>query len=118
MKEQTGIDLLASYKRASNIVKAEEKKDSCHYEAIISENDVVTDYEKSLAKALMTFKKSLDFKQNLESLAALNPIIQAFFDNLIVNDDNSVVRLNRLNLLGRFRFLCDSVCEFVKIESI
>ncbi len=111
-----GIDLLAGYKRASNIVKAEEKKDSCHYEKRVEITNVSTDTEKSLAKALIDFTKSDDFQSNLMQLSHLNPLIQSFFDTLIVNDDNPNVRINRLNLLGSFRFLCCSVCEFDKIE--
>jgi glycyl-tRNA synthetase beta chain len=118
MQTSKGLDLLANYKRASNIVKAEEKKDSCDYKTSVDISDVTTEYEKSLAHALTEFKKSDDFKQNLETLTLLNPLITAFFDNLIVNDDNPVVRIHRLNLLGSFRGLCNSVCTFDKIESV
>lgn len=115
IQTQAGINLLAGYKRASNIVKAEEKKDSCIYEKVIPETQFLTNYEKSLAKELSYFTITDNFQENLQKLSALNPIIQAFFDNLIVNDDDKTIRLNRLNLLGGFRFLCDSVCEFDKI---
>lgn len=111
-----GIDLLAGYKRASNIVKAEEKKDSCYYQKSVNINDVTTDTEKSLAMAISELHLSHNFQSNLIQLSNLNPLIQSFFDTLIVNDDNQNVRINRLNLLGSFRFLCDSVCDFDKIE--
>jgi glycyl-tRNA synthetase beta chain len=108
---------LARYKRASNIVKAEEKKDTCLYEKMVVANDLTTEYERTLLNALLSFKKSDDdFSQTLGELTGLNPMIAAFFDNLIVNDADAHIRLNRLNLLGSFRLLCDSVCEFSKIE--
>ncbi len=117
---QAGLDLLAGYKRASNIVRAEEKKDSCTYEKKILSNAFTTEYEQALAQKLSelddTLKTQDNFSEKLHLLSEVNPLITVFFDNLIVNDSDNNIRLNRLNLLGFFRFLCDSVCEFAKIE--
>ena len=116
IQTEAGVNLLAGYKRASNILKATEKKDGCVYEKWIATDKLTTEYEKTLSNALLNFKKSDDFLETLHALTILNPMIAAFFDNLIVNDDNVDIRFNRLNLLGNFRLLCDSMCEFNKLE--
>jgi len=120
LQTQDGQTFLDNYKRAVNIVKAEEKKDQKTYEAAIQSDHLTHDAEKALSKALqdatLSFMQPLLFEQKLQALSNLNILIQDFFDHLIVNDDNAAIRINRLNILGNFRELCHSVCEFAKIE--
>ena len=52
----------------------------------------------------------------MEAMATLRAPIDAFFDAVQVNSDNSVVRLNRLNLLSRIRQTCLQVADLTKIE--
>jgi glycyl-tRNA synthetase beta chain len=120
MDTPIGVDLLGNYKRASNIVKAEEKKDKAIYETLIPASDLTTDHEKTLSDQLGNIVEfclnNHNFQHKLDKLTTLNPLITTFFDSLIVNDDNPTIRLQRLNVLGAFRELCNSVCEFSKIE--
>jgi glycyl-tRNA synthetase beta chain len=126
INETDGVQLLANYKRVSNIVKAEEKKDKQIYKKLLAYDvcvkDFTTDFEikllQQLTKVHEIFQTQHDFTIRITELTSFNQIIINFFDNLIVNHDNPTVRIQRLNLLGAFRELCESICEFSKIETI
>jgi glycyl-tRNA synthetase beta chain len=49
-------------------------------------------------------------------MSALRAPIDAFFNAVQINTDNSVVRRNRLNLLHRIRATCSGVADLTKIE--
>ncbi len=52
----------------------------------------------------------------MSAMASLRAPIDAFFDAVQVNSDNSTVRRNRLNLLSRIRTICSSVADLTKID--
>ena len=115
-----GANLLAAYKRAANILKKEEGKWSVN--DIISDVDWQTDellLRQALAVAGIDAVASVgveDFGAAMTSLASLRAPIDAFFDNVIVNDPNIGVRARRLSLLARFRDAVHAVADFSKIE--
>ena len=51
------------------------------------------------------------------SIRQAKPIIFAFFDNIIVNDNDEIIRKNRLELLQMFCRTFENYINFSKIES-
>ena len=110
LKTDDGANLLAGYKRAANILKAEEKKSSKTYTSEVSEGLLTAPPEKSLYAALEKAKAGIvpaleneDFSAAMQQMAALRGPVDAFFEGVKVNDDNPELRENRLNLLASLR---------------
>ncbi len=57
-----------------------------------------------------------DFEAAMTALASLRAPIDAFFENVTVNDADPAKRTNRLALLARFRDAVHRVADFSKIE--
>jgi glycyl-tRNA synthetase beta chain len=111
------------YKRANNILTAEEKKDGVEYsldpDARLAENGA----EKALFAALDVAEaligpavKVEDFGAAMSAMAALRGPIDGFFEGVMVNAENSMVRRNRLCLLNRIRRVMGQVADFAEIE--
>lgn len=119
----TGAALLGTYRRAANILKAEEKKDQKTYGGAVSGDALREEVEINLNTALNeTAGKvgaALDKHQYAEAaalLAALQPYLDAFFDQVMVNAEDAAIRTNRLNLLGQIRNVCHQFADFSQIE--
>ncbi len=117
-----GKNLLAGYKRAANILKAEEKKGTA-VAAAVDAGLFKEAEEKALAAAVETAAKaahaavaSEDFEAAMKALASLRAPVDAFFDKVLVNDADAGVRANRLALLTVLREACHQVADFSKIE--
>ena len=50
------------------------------------------------------------------AMAALRAPIDAFFEAVKINDDNAMIRRNRLNLLSQIRSTCARAADLTKIE--
>jgi len=118
-----GTNLLQGYKRANNILAAEEKKDGVSYEGTPEVKFTEEDIEKALffaldssEAAISTALKAEDFAAAMAALAQLRQPIDAFFEGVQVNSDNSIVRRNRLCLLNRIREVMHRVAIFRAIE--
>ncbi|MGE3692288.1 MAG: glycine--tRNA ligase subunit beta [Novosphingobium sp.] len=116
---QDGANLLAGYKRAANILKAEEKKGW----ADGAVNPAPEMAEKALIEALDAAGPTAaaavaaeDFAGAMAALASLRAPIDAFFDHVTVNDADAQKRAARLSLLARFRDAVHQVADFSKIE--
>lgn len=59
--------------------------------------------------------KTRDYTQQLVNLAALREPVDAFFDGVMVNADDPVVRGNRLALLGKLDMACRSVADLSQL---
>ena len=57
-----------------------------------------------------------DFAAAMAALATLRAPIDAFFDQVTVNDADTAKRTNRLSLLARFRDAVHGVADFSRIE--
>ncbi|MBS1181318.1 MAG: glyS [Proteobacteria bacterium] len=117
-----GRNLLAGYKRAANILKAEEKKGTA-VAAAVDASLFREAEEKALAAAVETAAKAVrdavateDFEGAMKALATLRAPVDAFFDKVLVNDADEQVRANRLALLTVLRNACHQVADFSKIE--
>lgn len=118
-----GEDLLAAYKRASNIVRIEEEKDQQSYQGSVTPSLFRQDQEKNLIQALEKTKEPLDMlmdNQNFEGamhqLSKLRSLVDGFFDQVTVNDNDPEVRQNRLRLLSKIKSTLEQVADFSKIE--
>lgn len=117
-----GKNLLAGYKRAANILKAEEKKGTA-VAASVDASLFKEAEEKALAAAIETAAKTAhdavaaeNFEGAMKALATLRAPVDAFFDKVLVNDADEKVRANRLALLTVLRDACHQVADFSKIE--
>jgi glycyl-tRNA synthetase beta chain len=115
-----GSNLLAGLKRAVNILRAEQKKHPGEtYDGAFKDLLAAAPEEKALAAALAAARKALDaylaredFAGAMAALAALRAPVDAFFDKVLVNDPNEMVRLNRLRLLSQMRDAAGQVADF------
>jgi glycyl-tRNA synthetase beta chain len=118
-----GKNLLAGTKRASNILSIEEKKDKRSFDGAPDPALYKLTEEKTLAKAIDDVKVQAgaavakeDFAGAMSAMAKLRPAVDAFFDEVKVNDDDAKVRENRLKLLNEIRAATRAVADFSKIE--
>ncbi|WP_456389492.1 glycine--tRNA ligase subunit beta [Profundibacter sp.] len=123
LKTDDGENLLQGVKRASNILSAEEKKDGVEYSFGADIKFAEVDEERNLFEALKTAEATItpaleaeDFAAAMSAMATLRKPIDAFFDKVQVNTDNTTVRRNRLNLLSQIRKICSSVVDLSLIE--
>jgi glycyl-tRNA synthetase beta chain len=121
---EDGANLLAGYKRATNILRIEEKKDGeGAFNAAPDASLFTQDEEKALAAAIATASKAAkaavakeDFAAAMSALASLRAPVDAFFDKVTVNADDAKVRANRLKLLAQIRAALHEVADFSKVE--
>lgn len=113
---EDGANLLAGYKRAANILKKEE------WEAG-AVNPAPEPAEAALAAALDAAEpkataaiEAEQFEDAMAALAILRAPIDAFFDQVTVNDADPAKRAARLGLLARMRDAVHKVADFAKIE--
>ncbi len=119
VRTDDGENLLQGYKRANNILAAEEKKDGVSYEGEPDVKYAEEDAEKALFAALDAAEPQItqavnaeDFAAAMAALASLRAPIDAFFDTVQVNSENQIVRRNRLCLLNRIREVMHKVAIF------
>jgi glycyl-tRNA synthetase beta chain len=119
-----GDNLLIAYRRAANILKIEEKKDCRSYDTLTDLGLFASDEEKILFTGLEACSNLIsdavvveNFSVAMQALAKLRGPVDAFFDKVIVNDDNKIIRENRLKLLSLIRSALDGVADFSKVEA-
>ena len=111
-----GAGLMAGWRRVSSMLSAEEKKAKKSFPAA-TDPGLFNDIEQRLYTALAAVPDSdVDFASKLTALGQLRLPIDAFFDGIVVNDDDPAIRLNRLGLLAVIREKMLMVADFSKIE--
>ena len=129
LKTDDGANLLAGYKRAVNILRAEEKKEAGLAESLAADlvNKVepsgILDAERTLTEVLVGAElaaqhalNSEDFAGAMAALAQLRAPVDAFFDQVLVNDPDPMLRRSRLLLLSKVRAALERVADFSQIE--
>jgi glycyl-tRNA synthetase beta chain len=123
LDSEDGKNLLAGYKRATNIIRIEEKKDGRAYTGAPQPKLYRQAEEKALAAAIDAAKEEAaravekeDFAAAMRAMAKLRPHVDAFFDKVTVNVDDKAVRENRLKLLNQIREATRRVADFSRIE--
>lgn len=122
LKTDDGANLLAGVKRASNILAIEEKKDKQSYAGHADPALLVMPEEQNLfvavTKVANDTRKAIDverFDGAMRALAELRAPVDAFFDQVTVNDADPKLRKNRLALLSQIRSATSNVADFSKI---
>tara|TARA_R110002020_G_scaffold83397_2_gene207435 strand:+ start:346961 stop:349096 length:2136 start_codon:yes stop_codon:yes gene_type:complete len=122
---EDGATLLAGYKRAANILKAEEKKgalpENLSVDAALikkgpKEEQALYAALSNVGEAIVAPLKAEDFAGAMGELARLRAPVDAFFEGVMVNDDDASVRANRLALLSDVRANLHKVADFSLIE--
>jgi len=123
LDSEDGGNLLVAYRRASNIVRIEEKKDGKTYNSGVDGAQLRQEEEKALHRALAASGEasaraleSEDFAGAMGALAELRAPVDAFFDKVTVNCDETDLRANRLRLLSEIRAALNRVADFSQIE--
>jgi glycyl-tRNA synthetase beta chain len=127
LESEDGKNLLAGYKRATNIIRIEEKRDKTSYEGAPDPELYRQAEEWELARAIDVAKDEAsaavareDFAAAMRAMAKLRPHVDAFFDRVTVNVEGGAeekkLRANRLKLLNEIRAATLAVADFSKIE--
>jgi len=122
LSSDDGKNLLAGYRRAVNIVVAEEKKDGTTFPGDLELGLLKAPEETALARAVEVARagvlkktQSDNYAGAMSSLATLRAPVDAFFEAVMVNDPEAAIRVNRLNLLARLRDTMHVVADFSRI---
>ena len=119
LKTDDGKNLLAGYKRASNILKAEEKKGALPTgapEAPTADSDAEVGLYNALRLLDQPLKEALakeDFTGAMTQLAELRGPVDAYLDGVFVNEPEH--RDNRLKTLAAVRDAMGQVADFGQI---
>jgi len=123
LDSEDGKNLLAGYKRATNIIRIEEKKDNKQYTGAPDAKRYTLPEEKALAGAIDAARAEAtravekeDFQAAMRAMAKLRPHVDAFFDKVTVNVEDKATRENRLKLLNEIRAATRAVADFSRIE--
>ena len=119
---EDGKNLVAGYKRAANILAAEEKKGAM-VDNVIDATLFTAPEEKALFEAVnqssnlagQAIEKE-DYSGAMQALSLLREPVDSFFEKVLVNDSDDRVRLNRLALLAEIRRATAKVADFSKIS--
>jgi glycyl-tRNA synthetase beta chain len=119
---EDGANLLAGYKRASNILKAEEKKGPVPTGMVNTGLPNQPEAETTLAFATAAAATAVDaaldtedFAAAMRALSLLRAPVDAFFTDVMVNSNVAEERDNRLKLLGQVRAVMGRVADFGQI---
>ena len=120
-----GKNLLAGYKRAANIVRAEEKKGkggAAQFAAAYEASADAPEAEKTLASAIASASKEAAGAVASRKIRGCHAIAvetarasRQIFEKVTVNDPDPAKRLNRLRLLNALRNAVHTVADFSKI---
>ncbi len=124
---EDGKNLLSGYKRATNIIRIEEKRDAREYTGKPDPSLYRQEEEWGLSKAISAARADAaaavageDFEAAMRAMANLRPHVDALFDKVTVNvtgqQDQEKLRENRLRLLNEIREATRTVADFSRIE--
>lgn len=123
LESSDGEHLLVAYRRSANILRIEEKKDSCNFRSTPKVELFLDGNEHSLYDAIKTVNigtldafKEEDYQKVMSIMASLRKPIDVFFDEVKVNTTDSKTRHNRLCLLYKIKSSMDRIADFSIIE--
>ncbi len=118
-------NIIGTYKRVSNIINQElknkERRVVGQPESILFKKDEekhLFDKINEIRQYFSSVKKQESYEETLKLLAEAKPTTDNFFDNVIVNDENSDIKKNRLELLQMFCKTYNSFIDFSKVEGV
>jgi glycyl-tRNA synthetase beta chain len=120
---EDGDNLLQGFRRAHNLLKQAEAADGVAYSfgpdpklARDATETALFDALDAAEPAIETALQAEDFAAAMTALAGLRGPVDAFFEAVKINDDNPVIRRNRLNLLHRLCALALQTADLTRIE--
>lgn len=131
LETDAGTKLLEAWRRASNILSAEAKKQNKNNSISLADRSVedisikVDLFRLPAEKALFNATKALpdevgenqnEIYETIQKFGAVYKPITDFFESVIVNDDDQQIRQNRLNLLALICAKIRIIADFEKIE--
>jgi len=123
INKDLGQEVVGIYKRSSSILNTEIIKNKLELSNSVDVGLFKNDFEKNLYKKIQEIKKYFlnagkndDFDENLKELFKFKQDVNLFFDNVIVNDQNQLIKKNRLELLNLLCKSFDNFFNFSKIE--
>lgn len=114
MKHDVASSLAAANKRIGNILRKSGLDSSGKINEdllIIEEESMLFEEVNKLSDNLDVLYERSDYTAALTLLAGLSANIEAFFDKVMVMDENPEIRTNRLNLLAKLKGLFDRVAN-------
>ena len=122
INKELGQNVVGIYKRSFSILNSEINKNKLELSNSVDTGLFNNDFEKNLYKKIQEIKKYFlnvgkndDFEQSLKELFKFKEEVNLFFDNVIVNDENQLIKKNRLELLN---LLCKSFDNFFNFSTI
>ena len=121
LQTEDGTNLLAAYKRASNILRIENRRDGPH-DAPVDPALLHEEAERSLYASIQgaahadRLLAQEAFGEAMGVLAGLRRPLDVFFDQVIVNAEDAALRANRLRLLSSLRGSLNRVADFSVLE--
>jgi glycyl-tRNA synthetase beta chain len=139
---EDGADLLTGYRRATNILRAEEKNDGpgafngAFDPRLLKDTTEIQDTAEKLLWSVIAnisveipeklkladdrigqpgFEPQTPFEDAMDSMSSLRDPVDVFFENVTVNSGDPVLRLNRLRLLNELRTAMHKIADFSKI---
>jgi len=114
MGQDAAVSLAAANKRIGNILRRAEESFSTE----IDEDLVSSGHERTLFEEITRLENELapllekrDYAASLLALSGLRAAVDAFFDSVMVMDENAALRANRLALLARLKALFDRIAD-------
>tara|TARA_B100000963_G_scaffold308647_1_gene284190 strand:+ start:443 stop:2509 length:2067 start_codon:yes stop_codon:yes gene_type:complete len=122
ISSQIGKNITSSYRRASHIFDTEIRNSKTEINNVTDPNIFKNDFEKNLYKKIKEIEKYYssinsdeNYEKSLSILAGSQKEIFEFFDNVKVNDENEILRKNRLELIN---MLCKTFRNFTNFSII
>ena len=116
-------NIIGAYKRASNIIEQELKNKKSEVlgqpESFLFNKDEEKNLYNKINEIRQYFsstKRNESYDETLKVLAEAKSTTDNFFDNVIVNDENSDIKKNRLELLQMFCKTYNNFIDFSKVE--
>ena len=123
IQTEEGENLVQGFKRANNILSQAEENDGVEYSFGADRKFASDPSEVALFDALKQAEAAIkpaiekqDFPAAMAAMATLRAPIDAFFEAVKINDDNAMIRRNRLNLLSQIRSTCARAADLTRIE--
>ena len=123
IKKEIGQNVVEMYKRSYNILNSEINKNKLYLSNSVDTGLFKNDFENNLYKKIQEIKKYFindgkndNFEENLNELFKFKQDVNSFFDNVKVNDENELIKKNRLELLNLLCKSFDNFFNFSKIE--
>ena len=122
---QVGHGIISSYKRAHNILQSETMDSKKEFSNTTDPGIFKTEFEKNLNKKINELNKYFsrnsreeNFDETLILLSSIKKEVFDFFDNVKVNDENTSIKKNRLELINILCKTFENYTDFHLIEDI